>query len=564
VNRFICNLKLLHKLALPGLLLLCAGGVTLLMALHWLSVSEDNVAAIVDRHAVRLERVLVLANELTAATLIQRDLRLATKVELAEKLAAEYRGSLMKVAGKLDDLAPVMTDPEDSKLLADAKKAFSQFLGVGGEQSAQIIEALKTGTPPPSNGRGRVWRQQVDELLGRIQALARQRMAQAKATGIDEGRHAAFMLVAVSGVSVLAGLGLLAWIAIVQVARPLGGIAKLMSRLAAGDHSIEVENAERRDEVGTLARALAVFKQTAIEAARSRAEQDAEREQKIARAQKLDGLTRDFESKTQALAGSLSAAAKQLQTSAQSMVGTADGASQQSTAVAAASEQASTNVDTVASATEELASSIREIAQQVAESAAISARAAEEAQRTDHTVKALAEGAHKIGEVVELINSIAAQTNLLALNATIEAARAGAAGKGFAVVATEVKALAAQTANATGEIAGQVGQIQSATREAVEVIGRVATTIAEVNRIATTIAAAIEEQGAATADIARTVTQAAHGTREVSTNVGGLQRAATETRGTAQEVLAAAAELSGRARDLTDGLATYLAGTKAA
>src|SRR5262249_21282960 len=155
------------------------------------------------------------------------------------------------------------------------------------------------------------------------------------------------------------------------------------------------------------------------------------------------------------LAGSLSAAAKQLQTSAQSMVGTADGASQQSTAVAAASEQASTNVDTVASATEELSSSIREIAQQVAESAAISARAAEEAQRTDHTVKALAEGAHKIGEVVELINSIAAQTNLLALNATIEAARAGAAGKGFAVVATEVKALAAQTANATGEIAGQ-------------------------------------------------------------------------------------------------------------
>jgi methyl-accepting chemotaxis protein len=564
VNRFICNLKLLHKLAIPGVLMLAAGFATLVMALHWLAVSEDNVTAIVDRHAVRLERALTLAEQLTAATLTQRDLRLATKVDVAEKLAAEYRGKLMKVAARLDDLAPLMTDAEDARILAEAKEMFSNFLGVGGEQSAQIIEALKTGTPLPSNGKGRVWRQKVDELLGRIQALAYDRMRQAKETGIADSRRAAYLLVAVSGLSALVGFAILAWIAIVQVARPLGGIAKLMSRLAAGDHTIEVENAERRDEVGTLARALAVFKQTAIEAARSRAEQDAEREAKIARAQKLDGLTRDFESKTQALAASLSAAARQLQAAAQSMVGTADGASQQSTAVAAASEQASTNVDTVASATEELASSIRQIAQQVAESATISARAAEEAQRTDHTVKALAEGAHKIGEVVELINSIAAQTNLLALNATIEAARAGSAGKGFAVVATEVKALAAQTANATGEIAGQIGQIQSATKEAVEVIGRVATTIAEVNRIATAIAAAIEEQGAATADIARTVTQAAHGTREVSTNVAGLQRAATGTRGTAEQVLAAAGELSGRARDLTDGLATYLAGTKAA
>ena len=564
MNRFICNLRLVHKLALPGLLLLAAGGVTLIMALHWLAVSEANVTAIVDRHTLRLERALTLAGQLTEATLTQRDLRLATKVDAAEKLAAEYRAKLMKVATRLDDLTPLMTDAEDSRILTEAKEMFANFLGVGGEQSAQIIEALKTGTPPPSNGKGRVWRQKVDELLGQIQTLARERMAQAKEAGIADGRRAAVMLVAVSGISVLAGLGMLAWIAIVQVARPLGGIAKLMSRLAAGDHTIEVDDADRRDEVGTLARALAVFKQTAIEAARTRAEQDAEREQKIARAHKLDSLTREFESKTQALAGSLSAAARQLQTAAQSMVGTADGASQQSTAVAAASEQASTNVDTVASATEELASSIRQIAQQVAESATISARAAEEAQRTDHTVKALAEGAHKIGEVVELINSIAAQTNLLALNATIEAARAGSAGKGFAVVATEVKALAAQTANATGEIAGQIGQIQNATRDAVEVIGRVATTIAEVNRIATAIAAAIEEQGAATADIARTVTQAAQGTREVSTNVSGLQRAATDTRGNAEQVLAAAGELSGRARDLTDGLATYLAGTKAA
>ena len=564
MSRFISNLKLLHKLAIPAILLLAAGFVTLVMAFHWVTVFEDNVSAIVDRHAARLERAITVVSDLNEATLTQRDLRLAGKVDAAEKLAAEYRQKLMKVAAKLDTLVPLMDDAEERRIIGEAKAAFAQFLGVGGEQSAQIIEALKTGTPPPGNGKGRVWRQKVDELLGRIETLARERMQQAKAAGISEGRWAAIMLVAVSGLAVLVGIGMLAWIAIVQVARPLGGIAAMMSRLASGDLAVEVDGAERRDEVGALARALAVFKSTAVEVERARADRDADREAKVARAQAVDRLTRDFEGRSEALAQSLSAAARQLQDAAQSMVGTADGASRQSAAVAAASEQASANVDTVAAATEELAGSIREIAQQVGESSAISGRAAEEAKRTDHTVSALSEAAQKIGEVVELINSIAGQTNLLALNATIEAARAGEAGKGFAVVAAEVKALASQTAAATGEIAGQVGQIQAATKEAVEVIGRVARTIEEINRIATAISAAVEEQGAATGDIARTIMQAAQGTRDVSANVSGLKQGATETRGIAEQVLGAAGALSRQATELTTGLAEFLAATKAA
>jgi methyl-accepting chemotaxis protein len=564
MSRLICNLKLLHKLALPAVLILAAAVATLAMAFHLMTVFEGNVSAIVDQHAARLDHALTIVADLNEATLTQRDLRLATKVDAAEKLAAEYRQKLHKIVGKLDALVPLMTDADDRRLLDDAKGAMTQFLGVGGEQSAQIIEALKAGTQPPSNGRGRVWRHKVNELLHEIEKRARERMQVAKASGIEEGRRAALLLVAVSGLAALVGLGMLAWIAIVQVARPLGKMAALMSRLASGDLTIEVDGADRRDEVGALARALVVFKQTAAEVERTRADRDAERETKIARAQTLDRLTREFESKTDAVARSLSEAARKMQGAAQSMVGTADGASHQSTTVAAAAEQASGNVETVAAATEELAGSIRQIAQQVAESASISSRAAEQAKRTDHTVHALADAAQRIGEVVELINSIAAQTNLLALNATIEAARAGDAGKGFAVVAAEVKALAAQTATATGEIAGQVGQIQAATKQAVEVIGGVAATIEEVNRIATTITAAVEQQGAATAEIARTVTQAAQGTREVSANVSGLKRAATETRGTAEEVLTAAGALSGQARELIDGLAAFMAGTKAA
>ncbi len=564
MGRFVSNLKLLHKLAIPGVLILASGVVTLVLALHWVAVFEDNVTAIVDRQAVRIERVLTLVGNLNQATITQRDLRLATNVEAAEKLAAEYRQKLQKVAAELDAVVPLMTDPAQRRLVEDAQAAFTQFLGVGGEQSAQIIAALKTGTPPPSNGKGRVWRQKVDDLLGEIAALSHANMSRAKESGIAEGRRAAAMLVGVSVLAVVVGLGMLAWIAIAQVARPLGGITALMGRLAAGDLTVEVEGAERRDEVGAIARALAVFRRTAIEVERTRAAHDAESEAKVARAQALDRLTREFEDKTQTLAQSLSAAARQLQTAAQSMSSTADTANQQSATVAVASEQASANVETVAAATEELAASIREIAQQVTESATISGRAADEAKHTDHTVQALAEAAQKIGEVVELINSIAAQTNLLALNATIESARAGEAGKGFAVVAAEVKTLAAQTAAATGEIAGQVGHIQAATKEAVAVIRRVAATIEEINHIATSIAAAMEEQGAATAEIARTITQAAQGTRDVSANVGGLKQAATASRGTAGEVLSAAGELARQAHELTGGLADFLAGTKAA
>src|ERR1700704_4075565 len=350
MGRFVSNLKLLHKLAIPAVLILAASIVTFMLAMHWVWVFEDNVSGIVDRHAVRLERVLSVVSHLHEATITQRDLRLPTRAAASEKLAIDYPQKLQKVVGELDAVVPLVVDPDQRRIAEDARAAFSEFLGVGGEQSAQILEGLRTGTPPPSNGK----------------------------------RRAALMLVGVSGLSVLIGLGMLAWIAIVQVSRPLGGITAQMGRLAGGDLTIEVEGAERRDEVGAIARALAVFRRTAVEAESARAERDSESAAKVARSQALERLTREFEIKNQTLAQSLSAAARQLQTAAQSMSSTADTANQQSATVAVASEQASANVETVAAATEELAASIREIAQQVTESATISGRAAAEAKHTDH------------------------------------------------------------------------------------------------------------------------------------------------------------------------------------
>jgi len=176
----------------------------------------------------------------------------------------------------------------------------------------------------------------------------------------------------------------------------------------------------------------------------------------------------------------------------------------------------------------------------------------------------LSKAAARIGDVVELINNIAGQTNLLALNATIEAARAGEAGRGFAVVASEVKALAEQTAKATGEIGQQITGIQSATQDSVGAIKEISGTIEKLSEISSTIAAAVEEQGAATQEISRNVQQAAQGTQQVSSNITDVQRGASETGSASSQVLSAAQSLSGDSNRLKLEVGKFLNAVKAA
>lgn len=369
---------------------------------------------------------------------------------------------------------------------------------------------------------------------------------------------------AIIAAAILAAAGLSFWVG-ERMSRPLRIIVSAMERLAAGDLSAQVPALTRRDEIGALARAFGIFRMKMTEneeltLAQGRTREQSEIERRAALARIADG----FEATVGGIIATVTAAASELQGTAQAMCATAGETASRSTSVAAAAEEAASNVSTVAAAAEELGASVKEIGRQVSGSADLSRMAVSEAEQTAGFVQTLSVAAAEIGNVVALISSIASQTNLLALNATIEAARAGEAGRGFAVVASEVKELASQTVRATDEISAKITRIQSSTGQAVMAIDAIMGRIHEISGVATSISAAVEEQGTATQEIVRNVSQAAMGTGEVTANIAGVAGAADETGAAASHVLASASELSRRSEQLRTEVATFLGMVRAA
>jgi methyl-accepting chemotaxis protein len=366
--------------------------------------------------------------------------------------------------------------------------------------------------------------------------------------------------------AVAAGLcALMGYLIIASVSRPIVAMTDIMRRLAGGDRAVAIDGVDRKDEIGKMAGAVLVFKESAIETERLR-EAQAEGEKSAAEQRKRDmrNLADAFESAVGEIVETVSTASTELEASASTLTRTAERSQTLTTMVASASEEASTNVQSVASASEQLASSITEISRQIQESARVASEAVQQARATNERVGTLSKAAARIGDVVELISTIAGQTNLLALNATIEAARAGDAGRGFAVVASEVKALAEQTAKATGEIGQQITSIQGATDESVAAIRQISGTIERLSEISSTIAAAIEEQGAATQEISRNVQQAAQGTHGVSTHIIDVQQGATETGSASSQLLSAAQSLSHDSNRLKLEVGKFLSSVRAA
>lgn len=366
--------------------------------------------------------------------------------------------------------------------------------------------------------------------------------------------------------NILAGVGIAMFLLLAGVGytiarkelRPVVQMAGVMRALSDGNLDVEIPGTGRGDEIGQMAESVEVFRANMIKNEEMQAEQEKARQQREARARRIEEVTETFDNAVSEALRSVSSATTELDATAQSMANIADNTQTQAGSVASASGEASSNVEMVAAAAEQLASSIREIGQQVSESTRISAEAASQAERTRESVVGLDEAAEKVGAIVGLINDIAEQTNLLALNATIEAARAGEAGKGFAVVASEVKNLATQTAKATEEITTQISAMQSETTSAVGAIRTISETVARVSEIATGIASAVEEQNSATSEISRNVHEAAQGTQMVSANIASMTEGAQDTGIAANQVLETAREVAQQSNTLNDTVRRFL------
>jgi methyl-accepting chemotaxis protein len=543
------NIAIIAKIAVPATIVaVVAIGIVLYASLAVTQLS-DNASALVDGNAKRVQLALQAESNFNSAAVSEKNVILSASDEKSARANIELYNKA--TAATLDALTrfEAITKFEDQRELIET---FRTAVGNRQKASEHVFELALAGKAGEafdySRGTAAKFRVTAIKAVGDLIALNVDKMQIARDQSVVMAERTRAWLVVGAAAGLICAFGVLGWIALYQISKPLARMTQEMTKLAGGELDIRIEGADRADEIGGLARSLQVFRENAITARRLEEEQREEQTGKAARQQAVERHIAEFDAQVREALDTLTAASTEMHATAESMAATAEETSRQAHAVASSSDEASANVQTVASATEELHSSISEIARQVTQSVEIANTAVVEAEHTNETVQGLAHTAQKIGEVVTLIQSIASQTNLLALNATIEAARAGEAGKGFAVVASEVKALANQTARATEDISAQITAIQGETGHAVDAIKDIGGTIRRMNEIAAAIAAAVEEQGAATRDISNNIQQVARGTAEVSSNIAGVNEAAGETGLAATQVLTAADDL-GRQSD---------------
>jgi methyl-accepting chemotaxis protein len=539
-----------------------------------LELYRNRNVAVIDwnRHLDQL-RLTTAVTEATNWPEVDGQLKIADNAINAVQAAAWRYASMNEVTqkGQIITKAKILTDAlakasvfEDSELVqsgliqlgTDMKKfmtATDEAIG----SNDQKTDIVRTKITPAAAA--------ASQLVAQSVSSAKAAVGEARAQAAEEMTRSGQVNLAL-GLAVVLVLICTMVFSFVGVARPMTRLNGAMGKMAAGDLDVVIPGAKRGDEIGDIAKTVTVIRANAEQKARDEAAARLDQDNLAAASRKREmvELAGTFERAVGNIVDNVSSASNRLEESAGALTATAEQAKELTAAVVAASDEASTNVQAVASSTEEMSSSVNEISRQVQESANIANSAVAQARKTNDRVAELAKAAARIGDVVELINTIAGQTNLLALNATIEAARAGDAGRGFAVVASEVKALAEQTAKATGDISHQINGIQAATQESVGAIKEIGDTIGRMSEIASTIASAVEQQGAATQEISRNVQQAAQGTMQVTSNITDVQRGASATGSASTQVLSAAQSLSGESARLKLEVGKFLDSVRAA
>lgn len=408
---------------------------------------------------------------------------------------------------------------------------------------------------------------EASATLGRSVALfgeetrAAAEQAGKKAAGAAATGRILLILMALASIAASAAI---VWFYVVRnVSRRLTCMSRTMRRLAEGDLSVEV-NPVAADEIGDMARALCVFKDSMAQTRAMTEEQQRHAQSQIEHAEKLSKMVSGFDAEITALLEAIGASMGELDSSAQIMTEVAENTAGRASSVASASDMAAQNVQSVSAAAEELSVTVDSITEQVSQSATVAANAVHEAEKTTEQMTMLQEVSGSISQVTALINDIAEQTNLLALNATIEAARAGEAGAGFAVVASEVKNLASQTGKATEQISEQIDQMQHATTDAAKSLSGIREIITELAENSDSISHALNEQRQATQEIASSVVQASQGTAEVNQNIGGLSESANEVDSVSAQVKMAVGNLSDQSARLRKHVDAFLADVQAA
>ena len=544
--------------------------IVLMGVLTWTAVSEINrldgnltqineVNSRLQRFAINFrgsvhDRAIAIRDVVLVEDAVER----RAAIDLIAELAASYAENERAMEALV---AQVDASPQERAILADIAAIQSrtnplvaeiirlQQAGEGDEARAILLEQV--------SGLFTDWLAAINRFID-FQEAANQRI------GADVNAAASgFQTTALVALLVAAGLAIAAAILVGRsITVPASRLTAVMQRLAAGDNDVAIPGAERRDEIGDMARTVVVFRDNAIERARLQ-DADAERERAEDRQARLETLIARFREVVQRTLTSVNDGTRTMRSTAGSLSEVAGTAAGKANAARDAATTAASEVQAVASAAEQLSASIREIATQASRASEVVARATATAQRTNGKVASLADAAERIGAVVDMIRTIAEQTNLLALNATIEAARAGEAGKGFAVVAAEVKTLASQTAKATDQIAEQITAVQGSTRESVEAIREIAGAVHDIESFMQAIATAVQEQDGATKEISHSIAVASKGSSDATQNVEAVTSAIHETSGQARNVLDVSDTLGTIAAELADAVEDFLAGVAA-